>query len=335
AGLLLAVFISDMDGTKVADEAPIMYSAAGSRSDSAKSAEAKQKSAAEESAKSADKPEAPRSSALSNSQSGGGSASGTSGVAPGGAPAGSTSGSPAAKPAEPSQLQPGTVNDQRGTAAQNGKTNAGSTDSAAGQVNKSQIADIHSGAAGAGNSASTGSPSSDAVNPVQPESSDTTKKMTPEGGSNPSSERFGIAATPESDKNDSAADASTADTINKSKGSEQSKAADADKSADSNKGQTEPPGAAGLMALPPTSQLVSEDGLLVAIIDNAKRRIAVTTADDKQTEMFFSASWKEQDKVKLLKWKGSAQLTYSITSSDGKTKTIVVDIAKRTETVQP
>jgi hypothetical protein len=227
------------------------------------------------------------------------------------------------------------VNDQRGTAAQNGKTNVGSTDSAAGQVNKSQIADNHSGAAGAGNSGSTGSPSSDAVNPVEPESSDTTKKMTPEGDSYPSSERFGIAATPEPDKNEPAADSSTADTINKSKGQEQAKAADADKSAESSKGQTELSGAAGLMALPPTSQLVSEDGLLVAIVDNAKRRIAVTTADDKQTEMFFSTTWKEQDKVKLLKWKGSAQLTYSITTSDGKTKTIVVDIAKRTETVQP
>lgn len=337
AGLLLAVFISDMDGTKVADEAPLMYSTAQSRSESTNSAEAKQKYDAKDSAKSTDKPEAPRSNALSNSQTGGGSASGTSGTASGGAPtgsaAGSAPGSTASKPAaEPSQPQPGTMNDQRGTAIQNGKTNAGSTDSPAGQVNKSPIADINSNAAGAGTSGSTGS-SSGAVNPSQPESpADATKRLTPESGSSPSSERFGIAATPAPEP---AADSYTADTVDKSKASEQTKAADADKSAGSSKGQTELPGAAGLMAVPPTSQLVSEDGLLVAVIDNAKRRIAVTTADDKQTEMFFSASWKEQDKVKLLKWKGSAQLTYSITSSDGKTKTIVVDIAKRTETVQP
>ncbi|TMV45655.1 zf-HC2 domain-containing protein [Paenibacillus mesophilus] len=335
AGLLLAVFIQDMDGTKVADDAQFMYSTAESRSDTAKSAGAKQKSAAEESAKSADKAEAPRSSALSNSQTGGGSASGTSGTASGGAPTGSTSGSQASKPAtEPSQPQTGTMNDQRGTAVQNGKTNAGSTDAAAGQVNKSQVADSNPNAAGAGAgiSGSTGSPSSGAVNPFQPELNDTTKKTTPESGSSPSSERFGIAATPAPEP---ATDSATADTVNKSTGSEQTKAADADKSSESSKGLTELPGAAGLVAVPPTSQLVSEDGLLVAIIDNAKRRIAVTTADGKQTEMFFSATWKEQDKAKLLKWKGSAQLTYSITSTDGKTKTIVVDIAKRTETVQP
>jgi hypothetical protein len=99
--------------------------------------------------------------------------------------------------------------------------------------------------------------------------------------------------------------------------------------------QTDSSSRSGLMAVPPpATQLVSEDGLLIAVIDKSSRKINVFTADSRQTVMFLSAAWKESEEAKLLKWKGSAQLTYSITSADGKTRTIAIDIAKQTEEVQ-
>lgn len=92
---------------------------------------------------------------------------------------------------------------------------------------------------------------------------------------------------------------------------------------------------AGFMALnPEVERLVSEDGLLVAALDRVNRRVAITTADSKQAEWFVSASWDEQQQPKLIGWKGSAELTYSLTDVDGKTTTIVIDIGNRTETIQ-
>jgi hypothetical protein len=307
AGLLLAVFISDMDGTKVADEAPLMYStAAGSRSEAAKSAE--QQSAVEDTAKSADKmaekSEAPRSASPKGDTSGGGSAAGNG---------------PAAKPPEAATAPKESVIDQRGTdQARNGSgsSSTGVAPEAGNGINGYNETSNTNPAEGAG-------------------ASDLPNKITPESGAPISPESFGNSASSAPEQEGAAADTSIADG-NSTKSQERTPTADASRSPDANKGLAQTPGMAGLMAIPSaaTQQLVSEDGLLIAAVDAANRRIAVTTADGKRTEMFFSASWNESDVPKLVKWKGSAQLTYSVTSSDGKTKTMVVDIAKQTETVQ-
>ncbi|TNJ67905.1 zf-HC2 domain-containing protein [Paenibacillus hemerocallicola] len=309
AGLLLAVFISDMDGTKVADEAPLMYStAAGSRSEAAKSAE--QKSTVEDTAKSTDKmaekSEAPRSAQPNGDTAGGGSG------------AGSGSGS-AAKPPEATTPPKESVIDQRGTPQTPNGNRSSSTDEApvaGSELNYKNDTPNSNPAAGA-------------------EASDLPNKIMTEGGTPASSESYGSSPTTSPEQGGAAADRSISDD-NKAKSQQQTPTADASKSTGTNKGSAETPGMAGLMAIPSTAtqQLVSEDGLLLAAVDTANRRIAVTTADGKQTEMFLSASWNESDVPKLVKWKGSAQLTYSVTSSGGKTKTIVVDIAKQTETVQ-
>lgn len=309
AGLLLAVFISDMDGTKVADEAPLMYStAAGSRSEAAKSAE--QKSAVEDTAKPADKmaekSEAPRSASPNGDTAGGGSA------------AGSANGS-APKPPEATTPPKESVIDKRvAPQSPNGSGSSGTSEApvAGSELNYKNDTPNSNPAAGA-------------------EAWDLPNKITTEGGTPASPESYGNSASTSPEQGGAAADRSISDD-NKAKSQEQAPAADASRSSEAGKGLDQAPGMAGLMAIPsaPSQQLVSEDGLLIAAVDTANRRVAVTTADGKRTEMFLSATWNESDVPKLVKWKGSAQLTYSVTSSDGKTKTMVVDIAKQTETVQ-
>lgn len=102
----------------------------------------------------------------------------------------------------------------------------------------------------------------------------------------------------------------------------------------SNTVMEEPEMAGFTVPSPEVEQLVSEDGLLVAALDRGNRRIAITTADSKQAERYVSAAWKEQQQPKLIGWKGSTELTYSLTDVDGKTTTIVIDIGNRTETIR-
>jgi len=83
------------------------------------------------------------------------------------------------------------------------------------------------------------------------------------------------------------------------------------------------------------NELKSEDGLLIATVDPVIRRVIVKTVGEHQLEMFVSAAWGEQEHARLLHWQGSAKLTYSITSADGSVRTMVVDIAKQTESEQP
>lgn len=83
------------------------------------------------------------------------------------------------------------------------------------------------------------------------------------------------------------------------------------------------------------NELKSEDGLLIATVDPVIRRVIVKTVGERQMEMFVSAAWGEQEYARLLQWQGSAKLTYSITSADGSVRTMIVDIAKQTEAEQP
>jgi hypothetical protein len=91
------------------------------------------------------------------------------------------------------------------------------------------------------------------------------------------------------------------------------------------------PDAMGLMAKP-DPELLSEDGVLVAVADQASRSIVIRTTDGKETHMYTSPQWSENEQVRLLKWSGSSKLTYSLTTESGVTKRIEIDIAQRKET---
>lgn len=91
------------------------------------------------------------------------------------------------------------------------------------------------------------------------------------------------------------------------------------------------PDAMGLLANP-DPKLLSEDGLLVAVADQAGRTIVIRTTDGKDTHMYTSPPWAENEQVRLLKWSGSSKLTYSLTTESGVTKRIEIDVAQRKET---
>lgn len=337
AGLLLALFINDMDGTKVADEGPLMPRAAGTANEStAQSAQSFSNSASEDSAKADAKAEAP-----ANPPQTGGGASGYSPGAPADSPtpAPSTVG-PSSKqntPPEQRSATNGVAPDvpisggTTGQSAPSGDTADGAgTDGASGTTsspgspspgaeNESALsgtsglpasaADTSGGGAAGGGAANSGTPaaSSGGDKSGSPASTD----------SNGSGVGKSIAPQESGETNKSGPTPSPEDASASDKRQESS----------------ESPGMAGLM-MTAGSMLVSEDGVLVATIDPEKRWIVVTTTDGKKTQMFVSASWGKQDTPRLLQWKGSVKLTYSITSANGTVTTMVIDIAKNTESVQ-
>ncbi|WP_344907410.1 zf-HC2 domain-containing protein [Paenibacillus hodogayensis] len=346
AGLLLAIFISDMDGTKVAEDSQLLPQAGRSESSSSAQDRVMSKSNAKEEQKSAQ--EATPDKADTDMQ--------TSQNAPKeteGADAGPASGTPVASGTELAPAAPPLkLTDQ--TSAQKEPARSEEPASGGGELGKSLSApaantdDFMSNAKDAGQNASTGSGSSGSTPPSSGMAAgETPKTPVPEEAPPPAASEskaplggetgFGFASSQETKSADggsatggSAAGGAAADTKDKS----EDKASPERRPTDKSQGVTQPPGMAGLMAIA-GEQLVSEDGVLVASIDASKRWIVVTTADEKRTQMFISASWGPNETAKLVQWKGSAQLTYTIASGDGKTtKTMVIDIARNKESVQ-
>nr|WP_275671727.1 zf-HC2 domain-containing protein [Paenibacillus ginsengarvi] len=323
AGLLLALFINDMDGTKVADESQLMPKAGSQSSTSYSSASMPNRSAADQATAEAAK-EAPGSAALTSKEKPDSGAAQTGGRTGGGA-------APAEVPVK-QEIAPEAerVIDQRGgnigDVTKNG--NGGSPGSGA------QTSPVTDSAKGAGeqppvNGGAAAIPGSSVTPPSAPADetkgpNDTAKSglgSSGSPGSDQNQQKFGISAMtdPAADTKESAAGSSAGTKIT-------------DPAADAAKDKLSRPDMAGLLAVQESFE--SEDGVLVATIDPANRRVVVTTNDDRHTQMFVSASWGTQDSAKLLTWKGSAQLTYSVTAKDGTAKTYVVDIAKNAESLQ-
>ncbi|MEF3306053.1 anti-sigma factor family protein [Paenibacillus sp. GYB003] len=320
AGLLLALFINDMDGTKVADDTRMLMDS-GSRNKSSATYESASSSRASSGQTAADaKPEAPAASAGGGEPKERGPAVAQSGVesgktvksgqaesapAPnslrnqqgtaGGAPAGGTAPNGAGAASDKAPSTGGDTparTDAGGSVPTEGKQESISGGGGMADANKSAFESGSPGSAGSAGSAEDktkmGISAAEGAESASPSAS----------GSGGPGQRFGIAGP-----------------------------------ADEAKGTGGAPEMSGLMTLPPPI-LVSEDGVLVATVDSENRKIVVTTNDDKKTQMFVSGSWGAEDSAKLLRWRGSKQLTYSVTTKDGKTKTIAIDIAKSTETVQ-
>lgn len=368
AGLLLALFINDMDGTKVADDNHLLYNSVSSKAE--KSAPAQQQNAATENSLRSDAKSQQPASALpvvpNGNAAGNGAETGMSGGAakPTEIPADSAKAVDQRGADSTSQTNVGngtnTAEPKPGTGSPNHTGNTGSANNAgnagnAGNANNTNnTQEINKNAAAAAEGAnSAGAASTEPVDTKKADVSGGQKNMGSANGAASSSEQQvqGLIGPPSptsaqaqnqinsadksADKGNFSQQPSTGDTFVNNKSSdtiEKTENTTNESSFDSRKSQTETSNTAGLLAVPPpAAQLISEDGLLIAMIDKSNRRVTVITADSRQTEMFISASWKEKDELKLLKWKGSAQLTYSVTSADGKTKTMVIDIAKQTE----
>lgn len=329
AGLLLALFIRDMDGTKVADEGPLMST--GKATLFSRSTESQQSASAGASADS--NTAAPRSAS----------------------PSGDTARS------QKEDAAGGTAAEQPAESAEKPEMSADMSDSGTNEKSIAQNVQIPGDSAassgpqaygGSGTAASNGSASHDRVVPETPKAENFAQ-----AGIDPSTESVSAGNTEASrnDASDSGAGAGGGATAEQSQmgiaassdqeapatseetpaGQEAKEGSRPHSQITSDKSKIPPSGQFGIAAQP-AEQLVSEDGVLVADVDTEHRRIVVTTADDKRTQMFVTDSWGEHDTPKLVGWKGSAQLTYSVTNKDGKTKTMVIDIAKNTESlVQP
>nr|WP_281272184.1 anti-sigma factor [Paenibacillus flagellatus] len=320
AGLLLALFVNDMDGTqKVADDNDLLYEAGRAGASASRPA-----SEATQNAADAPKADAKAKAPQAAETPGADAPKSESGApAPSGSAPGSASGETAPKQAETvPDLPTEKVIDQRGgeaprTIDKRGADAAGSDSVSGSSTGADTGADTGaaSDAAGAGAPESAASDAPPAANAEAPDSVPQTEEPV-----------YGFAGA-------SVGGSGSGETADRNQATLQSKA--------NEKGAPQEGANAdrmmGIAAMPPapSAELVSEDGLLVASIDAASRRIVVHSTGESRTEMFLSAPWKEGEQAKLVGWEGSVRLTYSVTSADGKTRTIVVDIAKETEAVQP
>lgn len=299
AGLLLALFINDMDGNnKMADDSDLLYNSAASTAAPQSRSKQEPLSAGQQNRASGDAPaidaksDGSAGSAIEKKLPIGGAVTEQSGGAVADTPNKDT-----AQPAEP-QNQP-----RLETAKPAETVNPGTETEAAGRSG-SHDTYITSG------------------DSKKPETNADAGNGTPEI----EPPRLGITANPYEGSGNHTTEPPTTDN---NKGITGDKAQDKTESISSDSAKSKPD-AMGFLA--PNPELLSEDGLLVAVLDQANRHIVIRTADGKQTHMYTSPRWSEREQAQLLKWSGSSKLTYSITAEGGVTKTIEIDVAKQKET---
>jgi hypothetical protein len=85
---------------------------------------------------------------------------------------------------------------------------------------------------------------------------------------------------------------------------------------------------------PLAAKMVSEDGSMVAVLDDDRRQVIIRTVGEQPAELYVSEPWGEQEKAELGFWAGT-KFSYTVQLQDGSAKTYTVNTADQSVTVEP
>jgi hypothetical protein len=94
-------------------------------------------------------------------------------------------------------------------------------------------------------------------------------------------------------------------------------------------------GTFGISSVAPlAAEMVSEDGSMVAVLDDDRRQVIIRTVGEQPAELYVSEPWGEHDRAELGFWAGT-KFSYTVMLQDGSAKTYTVNTSDQSVIVEP